>query len=91
MGEIRKRIIVKGIVQGVGFRFFARRQAERLGIRGFVANQSDGSVLVEAEGSAAQVRDFIGRLKEGPSAGLVEDIQTEALTVRGETSFSIQA
>lgn len=67
--EIRvKRIhaIVRGVVQGVGFRFFTKYLAERFALSGFVRNRVDGTVELEAEGSEEAVSAFLGELKAGP-------------------------
>ena len=49
---VRKHIVVNGLVQGVGFRYFTVTQARRLGVRGWVRNCRDGSVELEAQGSS---------------------------------------
>lgn len=82
---------MRGDVQGVGFRFFVRRHAERLGVRGFVANQDDGSVLVEAEGSDDLLHALAALLREGPSASRVVDVSSEEMPLRGDKSFAISA
>lgn len=56
---IRKRIIFKGRVQGVGFRFTAIRYANRLGLTGWVRNQYDGTVLMEVQGSLDNINRLI--------------------------------
>ena len=68
-------IIVKGRVQGVGYRWFARQAAQELGIRGYVKNLHNGDVEVAAEGDNAAVDKFIEYLKQGPSFAHVVDIQ----------------
>ena len=69
------RIIVKGRVQGVGYRWFARQAAQELGIRGYVKNLPNGDVEVAAEGDNAAIEKFIDYLKQGPSFAHVTDIQ----------------
>jgi acylphosphatase len=64
--EIRVEIIVKGMVQGVGFRWFVRRVALRLGLTGYVRNLPDESVQCEIEGAESMVNEFINELKIGP-------------------------
>lgn len=69
------RFVVRGRVQGVGFRWFVWRQAERLGLRGTARNQPDGSVEVLAEGSA-EVLDQLQRvLERGPTAAQVDHVE----------------
>ena len=52
-------IIVEGYVQGVGYRTYAQRRAEGLGLSGFVMNLKDGRVRARAEGSRALIQDFV--------------------------------
>ena len=66
--------IVRGHVQGVGFRWFVRREAGRLGLVGWVANQSDGSVEVIAEGSEDTLGQLVLALWEGPAGSSVTDV-----------------
>lgn len=87
--RVRKRIQVKGIVQGVGFRWFTRRHATRLGVGGFAKNMPDGSVLVEAEGEPAFVDMLIDELKRGPSHAVVEEVIVEDIPVQNENVFRI--
>ncbi len=76
---MRVRIIVKGRVQGVGYRFFTQRTALELGIRGYVRNLPDGTVEVVAEGSPEVIEKFIERLKEGPPLAIVEDMEIQEI------------
>ncbi|MBN1596962.1 MAG: acylphosphatase [Bacteroidales bacterium] len=78
MPDIKKKhknIIVKGRVQGVGFRFSARNMAISLGIKGYVRNLYDGNVLIEAEGSEIQLKHFLEWCYKGPGYASVEDIE----------------
>ncbi|NOZ92828.1 acylphosphatase [bacterium 3DAC] len=88
--RVRKRIRVKGIVQGVGFRWFTRKYANLLGIGGFVRNLPDGSVLVEAEGDPFAVEALIEKLKVGPSHAVVESLEIEDIAPKGEYVFRIE-
>ncbi|HEX8033946.1 MAG TPA: acylphosphatase [Ktedonobacterales bacterium] len=67
---------VRGDVQGVGYRFFAQRQASALGLRGYVRNLPDGSVEVVAEGERGLLQQFVNVLQRGPSAAIVEAVDT---------------
>ena len=71
------KIIVKGRVQGVGYRWFALNNAEKFGIKGFVKNLYNGNVEVFAEGEDADLLKFIEKLKEGPPFSNVADIETD--------------
>lgn len=78
MTEARLDIILRGRVQGVGFRWWTREQAQTFGLRGTVRNRADGAVEVHAAGPADRIGQFRERLEEGPpTAGVssVEDVQ----------------
>ena len=72
---IARRFIVRGRVQGVGFRYFAIRAARACGVVGTVRNMSDGSVEAVAEGSAASVAEFRRALERGPSYSHVTTVE----------------
>lgn len=63
---IALRFIIEGRVQGVGFRYFVLHQARKLGVKGYVKNQSDGSVLVEAVGDESAVYRLMDLCRQGP-------------------------
>lgn len=67
-------IIVKGIVQGVGYRFFALRQAQSGRLKGWVRNRPNGNVEIEVEGEQDQIDAFIEELKTGPRFAQVTDV-----------------
>ncbi len=71
----RAHIIVAGLVQGVGYRWFAARCARELGLSGFVRNLREGTVEVEAEGERAAVEELLHRLRIGPRAARVTDLR----------------
>lgn len=75
-GIARLTARVRGDVQGVGYRFFAQRQASALGLRGYVRNLADSSVEVVAEGERGQLQQFVNVLRRGPSAAIVEAVDT---------------
>ncbi len=70
----RLRAIVHGYVQGVGFRYFVVRQANALGLTGYVRNRWDGSVEVLAEGPRPALEDLLALLRRGPSEAEVERV-----------------
>ncbi|TVQ28377.1 MAG: acylphosphatase [Spirochaetaceae bacterium] len=76
------RVRVHGRVQGVGFRYSTRYKAQELGITGWVRNEFDGTVLVEAEGNEEAIKSFVSWLKTGPPPARVEsvDVQKKAPT-----------
>ncbi|HEY1679850.1 MAG TPA: acylphosphatase [Candidatus Sulfotelmatobacter sp.] len=86
-----KRFLVRGRVQGVGFRWFVEREAHILGISGWVRNNHDGSVEVLAQGSRDQVSGLHSRLRDGPRAARVDAVEvSEAAPAAGLSSFRIQ-
>jgi len=81
MDIVRKRFLVTGRVQGVGFRWFTRAHAERLDLVGFVCNLPDGAVLCEAQGSRAAVVELGDRLLAGPPDASVQEVAVTDLAV----------
>jgi len=67
----RVHVIVRGQVQGVGYRWFAARQAQRLALAGWVRNRNDGSVEAEVDGPRAALEEFLADLRRGPSRAAV--------------------
>lgn len=72
----RLHAIVHGIVQGVNFRYYTRLRAEALGLNGWVANRSDGTVEVVAEGPRPALEALLDFLRQGPPAARVDHVET---------------
>ena len=72
----RLQAIVHGSVQGVGFRFSARRQALALGLRGYARNLRDGTVEVVAEGGLTELQSYLQWLQHGPAEAEVQRVDT---------------
>jgi acylphosphatase len=88
---IAKRYIVRGRVQGVGYRWFVDYEARQLGLAGWVRNNFDGTVEVLAMGSAEQHTALRSKLQSGPRAARVDEVQElPAEPVTGLTSFRIE-
>jgi acylphosphatase len=86
-----RRFLVRGRVQGVGFRWFVECEAHILGIAGWVRNNSDSSVEVLAMGTREQLSGLRSRLQEGPRAARVDDVQeSDAKPVSGLKTFRIE-
>ena len=84
-------VIVSGQVQGVGFRDFARRTAQSLGVTGWVRNRSDGTVEVRVEGEEAQLDQMLDALGDGPSSARVEGMEVEEVEPTGKfEGFSVR-
>ena len=89
----RKRLeaTIDGQVQGVGFRWFARRNAARLGLVGWVANEPGGTVRVVVEGDESAVDEFAAYLRAGPPGAKVERVDESTPAATGEfTAFEIR-
>lgn len=87
MNDILKRrlhAIVKGQVQGVGYRQYAVRHAQMLGLTGWVRNLHDRSVEVVAEGTEEALERFVASLREGPSASVVWSIDVRYEQANGQ-------
>lgn len=88
---LARRFVVRGRVQGVGFRWFVEREAHMLGIAGWVRNNHDGSVEVLAQGTRDQLSGLHGRLRDGPRAARVDAVEvSDAPPVDGLSSFRIE-
>ncbi len=88
---LRVRASVRGLVQGVSYRAFTRREAARLGLSGWVRNQPDGSVQLEAQGPAARVEALIAWCRTGPPIAEVSGVEAESVpVVDGERDFAVR-
>jgi acylphosphatase len=85
-----RRYIITGRVQGVGFRWFVEREARAIGVGGWVRNNDDGSVEVLASGSHEQLATLRARLKQGPRASRVDEIQELEEQEQHAPSFRIE-
>ena len=81
--RIARRYVITGLVQGVGFRFFAEDAARREGVTGFVRNLDSGQVEAVAEGDAEAVARFERAIRQGPPVARVEDMEIETLAPTG--------
>ncbi len=70
-------MIVKGRVQGVGFRWFVQQRAKKFGVNGYVKNLDNGDVGIEAEGERGRVEALIKSVKVGPTFSKVADVVIE--------------
>lgn len=88
----KKAVILKvyGKVQGVGFRYYAHKKANELGLKGFVKNKPDGSVYVEAEGDEVSLKEFINWCEEGPSWARVTKVEQQFIPLSGQTDFQVK-
>ncbi|MEQ9466122.1 MAG: acylphosphatase [Ekhidna sp.] len=86
---IAYRIHVVGRVQGVFFRASTREKATSLGLKGWVMNQHDGSVLIEAEGEVDSLSKLIEWCKQGPPLSDVQNVDFELIPVVGHGNFEV--
>jgi acylphosphatase len=86
----RFHLVIRGLVQGVSFRAYAREEARRLQLTGWVKNLPNGDVEAVAEGEARQLESFAAWCAHGPSEARVESVKQETVPATGEfTSFAI--
>jgi acylphosphatase len=84
-------LVISGAVQGVGFRYFAERAAQRYEVTGYVLNLPEGSVKVVAEGSRDALSGLVEELKKGPPLSWIEGVQVNWGEYRGRfRDFSIR-
>lgn len=92
MEQIRRRYHFTGHVQGVGFRYRAQYAAQYLGLTGWVANNWDGSVTLEAQGTAEQLDRLVPTITANSRWILIEGMQVRTLPPRpNERGFSVRS
>jgi len=82
-------IKVTGKVQGVFFRASTKAVADQMGVKGFVKNEKDGSVYVEAEGEPAILEMFVDWCKEGPEKAKVENVEIAEGELKNYRNFEV--
>ena len=82
MSVIRRRWHFTGNVQGVGFRYFAQCAAQKLGLTGWVANNWDGSVTLEAQGTRAALDELVPTIERANRWARIENIETATLPLK---------
>lgn len=83
-------ILITGRVQGVGFRYHTRNRAEEYNIKGFVRNEVDGSVYIEASGEESNLEQFIEWCRSGPRLARIDTFCTKTLELRDYSGFSVK-
>ena len=86
----RYRITVKGKVQGVFYRSSTQAKAKELNLNGWVKNEEDGSVLIEAEGEEQKLEKLIEWCKLGPGAAVVNDVEYQEIEPKGVNGFEVR-
>ena len=82
--DARANIIITGVVQGVGFRWFVERAANKRGVTGWVKNRFDSSVEAEVEGNRIQIEALIKELHIGPRSSSVKSVNVNWLPHEGK-------
>ncbi|MEZ3434286.1 MAG: acylphosphatase [Lachnospiraceae bacterium] len=89
MGEIRKRIIFHGRVQGVGFRYTAKHLAYSLGLTGWVKNEYNGTVIMEVQGRETLINELLKGINRNPFID-IEWMDSEEISIEIESCFSVR-
>ncbi|MDR6971192.1 acylphosphatase [Leifsonia shinshuensis] len=87
---IRRRAIVTGGVQGVGFRWSAREAAQRIGVTGWARNRLDGTVEAEVQGDQDQVDRMLDWLRTGPPGASVDSVTVTDVPPQDDDAFRIR-
>lgn len=88
-GTMALKIQCFGRVQGVFFRASTVEQAAKIGIKGWVRNEADGSVLIHAEGNEAQLAELIAWCKIGPEKAVVNEVKAQGTNDQGHGNFEV--
>lgn len=91
VSTVRRRVVVSGRVQGVGFRYSCRDQAGALGVAGWVRNRPDGRVELEAEGPSDSVDGLVDWCRVGPPHSSVTAVEVTEVEVTGDSGFHVVA
>ena len=87
--RVRRRVVVRGRVQGVGFRVNCAHEAERAGVAGTVRNLPDGGVEAAFEGPTAAVERMVEWCARGPRHAVVRDVRVSEVPLTGRSGFAI--
>lgn len=91
MERIAYKIYVKGKVQGVWFRKYTSNEANRIGVSGFVQNEKDNSVYLEAEGNLKQLKELVNWLYKGSPLSKVSSVEFELCELKNHDTFEIKS
>ncbi|MBC7791019.1 MAG: acylphosphatase [Anaerolineae bacterium] len=85
-------LVIRGSVQGVGFRYFTRSTAQRCGVAGWVRNRDDGAVEIAASGSDQALESFLAIVQRGPSGSRIDGVEHLPAGSAGEfgSTFSVR-
>ena len=83
-------ITVKGRVQGVGYRYFAKSKADLLKIKGWVKNLQNGNVSIHAEGDEQSIQTFIDYCRQGPTRAIVKELLVNEDRIMNYAAFEVK-
>ena len=86
---VRKHIIFKGRVQGVGFRYFCYTEANKMNLTGYVRNLYDGNVEMEVQGTREEIREMVERLSQQNFVE-IEGIEAKEIPLEDEFGFHVK-
>ncbi len=89
MGTVTVRVVVDGVVQGVGYREWTRAEAMKLGVDGWVRNRRDGTVEAAFRGPVEAVETMLARLRKGPRGSTVTGVAAEAWRGAMDPGFQV--
>lgn len=89
-GPVRRRVVVRGMVQGVFFRDTTRREAAARGVTGWVANRPDGAVEAVLEGEPGAVEDVVEACRHGPRGAEVREVEVTEEDPEGLSGFEVR-
>ncbi len=90
MERVAKHAVVRGIVQGVAFRWYAKERARELGLAGWIRNLPDGRVEANFEGPKEAVDSFVEWLRHGPPAARVDGVELDEESPSGAERFEVR-
>lgn len=85
----RISITVSGKVQGVFFRASTEKEAKKIGVTGFVRNEANGNVYIEAQGTDEQLEELVKWCKRGPDRARVDEVISKEIQIANESKFQI--
>ncbi len=88
--DTAKRYVVRGRVQGVGYRYFVEKHAQRMGLRGYAKNLDDGTVEVIAAGGLPALQELEGLLRKGPRLALVYGVEAHEAPLGDYSQFRVR-
>ncbi len=86
---VRYRLLVTGLVQGVGFRYYVKYTARLLQLTGWVRNLEDGEVEIEVQGPVGEVEQFLGAIRRGSTYSSVDEVRVKKLEPVLEHGFEV--